>query len=425
MTEAPSTRKNPFTVLAHWQYRLLFIGTTMSMLAFGMMQVVQGVVAFDLTGKNGAVGFVGLGQGIAMLFLSPVGGTLSDRVSKKRMLTFAQFVIGFMFGVIAVLIATELITILLLAGASLILGCMYSLMGPTRQAWVGDLLTGDDLASGVGLQQLMMNVTRIVGPLVAGVLVAAEPINTSGTYFAMAGLFALVVMTLSLMQPTPPRPRAHATSVKADLLEGFRYIRDTPDVRMLAVIFMGVVLSGFSYQTLMPGYLVNALGHPATHLGLLFSTTAVGGIAVNLALASRPPRNSIAVMLFCGSGLAVSLAMLALAPSFAVALAVCAVLGASSSGFQMLNNVNLMERSESAYLGRVMAVTMMAFGVNSIVSYPIGVIADGIGERGTLGGLACACMTVVLLGVFAVRSQTARRPSPAAPGAEAATTPGR
>ena len=91
----------------------------------------------------------------------------------------------------------------------------------------------------------------------------------------------------------------------------------------------------------------------------------------------------------------------------------------------MLNNVNLMERSESAYLGRVMAVTMMAFGVNSIVSYPIGVIADGIGERGTLGGLACACMTVVLLGVFAVRSQTARRPSPAAPAAEAVTTPGR
>ena len=110
------------------------------MLAFGMMQVVQGKVAFDLTGRNGSVGFVYLGQGFAMLFLSPVGGALSDRVSKKKMLSLAQFVIGVMFGVIAVLIATDLITIYLLAGGALVLGIMFSMMGPTRQAWVGDLL---------------------------------------------------------------------------------------------------------------------------------------------------------------------------------------------------------------------------------------------------------------------------------------------
>jgi len=105
--------QNPFRVLSDSQYRLLFLGTTLSMLAFGMMQVVQQAVAFHLTGKNGAVGFVVLGQGIAMLFLSPLGGTLSDRVSKKRLLTAAQFVIGLMFGTVAVLIALDMITLLL------------------------------------------------------------------------------------------------------------------------------------------------------------------------------------------------------------------------------------------------------------------------------------------------------------------------
>ena len=78
---------NPLTVLNNKQFRLLFLGTTLSMMAFGMMQVVQGVVAFDLTGKNGSVGFVYLGQGFAMLILSPIGGALSDRVSKKKMLS--------------------------------------------------------------------------------------------------------------------------------------------------------------------------------------------------------------------------------------------------------------------------------------------------------------------------------------------------
>ncbi len=231
------------------------------MLAFGMMQVVQGVVAFELTGKNSAVGFVFLGQGISMLILSPVGGTLSDRISKKRLLASAQFLIGAMFALIAVLIATGLITILILAGASLVLGCMYSIMGPTRQAWVGDLLQGDALARGVALQQLMMNSTRIIGPLLAGLLIATGGVGTAGTYFVMAALFAAVVAVLLQMAPSPPRPRANRTSVTTDLGQGFRYIWTDRDVRMLAVVFVGIVLSGFSYQAIMPGYLENTLGH--------------------------------------------------------------------------------------------------------------------------------------------------------------------
>lgn len=398
------SRQHPFVVLHHSQYRLLFAGTTLAMLAFGMMQVAQGVVAFELTGKNSAVGFVFLGQGISMLILSPVGGTLSDRISKKKLLTSAQFVIGAMFALIAILIATDLITILILAGASLVLGSMYSMMGPTRQAWVGDLLHGDDLARGVALQQLMMNTTRIIGPLLAGLLIATRGIGTAGTYFAMAALFAGVVVVLLQMAPSPPRPREHQTSVRTDLSEGFRYIWNDRDVRMLALVFVGIVLSGFSYQAIMPGYLENALGHPASHLGILYGAMAVGGIVVTLVLAARPPSRPSMIMLAFGAALALCLGGLAVAPDFGSALAVGVLVGAASSGFQMLNNVSLMQRSEPAYFGRVMAVTMMAFGVNSIVSYPVGLIADAAGERATLAGLACACGSVVLLGVLALRS---------------------
>jgi MFS family permease len=374
------------------------------MLAFGMMQVAQGVVAFELTGKNSAVGFVYLGQGLAMLLLSPLGGALSDRVSKKRLLTGSQFVIGAMFGLIAILIATGLINILLLASATLVLGCMYSLMGPARQAWVADLLSGPELARGVALQQLMMNATRIVGPLLAGALIAFEPVGTGGTYAVMATLFAGVVVVLALMAPTPPRPRKDRTSVRADLGAGFAYLWRTPDVRLLALVFVGVVLSGFSYQTIMPGYLEHVLGRPAGQLGLLFGATAAGGIVVTLALAARHVRNAAAVMLCFGAALAGSLALLAIAPGFAAALIIASIMGASSSGFQMLNNVNLMERTAPVYLGRVMAVSMMAFGVNSIVAYPIGVIADRAGERATLAGLALACLAVIAAGALAMRA---------------------
>jgi MFS family permease len=411
---APGSQ-NPLAVLANKQYRLLFVGTVLSMLAFGMMQVAQGVVAFELTGKNSAVGLVSLGQGISMIILSPLGGTFSDRFSKKRLLTGAQFMIGAMFGVVAVLLAGGWLTILMLAGVSLVLGCMYSIMGPARQAWIGDLLHGPDLARGVALQQLMMNATRIVGPLLAGALIAAPAVGTAGTYFTMAGLFIGVVVVLAMMEPTPPRPRARPTSVRADLSEGFAYLWHTPDVRLLALVFVGVVLSGFSYQTIMPGYLENALGHPASDLGLFFGAAAVGGIVVTLVLAARRIRNPAPVMLAFGAGLATALGLLAVAPGFGAALAVAMLVGAASSGFQMLNNVNLMERTHPAYLGRVMSVSMMAFGVNAIVAYPIGAIADRAGERATLAGLSCACLAVVAVGVIAMRAAPMRAAALSAP----------
>lgn len=371
------------------------------MMAFGMMNVVQGVVAFHLTGKNSAVGFVSLGQGIAMLFLSPVGGALSDRVSKRRLLLLAQGAIGIMFAVIATLIFAGALTIWILAFCTLILGCMFAVMGPTRQAWIGDLLPGPQLAHGVALQQLMMNATRIVGPLLAGALLAVGFIGTGGVYVAMAVTFALVVSVLFLMQPTPPTRKAVPTSIVGDLREGMKYIVSNPEVRLLTLVFGGVVLSGFSYQTVMPGFLENELHHPASQLGLLYGTTAVGGIITTLFVATHQPAKPEALMLAFGAGLSVALLLLSLAPSFALALIVASLVGASSSGFQMLNNVTLMRRTSPQFFGRVMAVTMMAFGLNAIVAYPVGAIADLAGERPTLGGIAAVTMVVVVFGVLA------------------------
>ncbi len=398
VTDERGGSSSPFSVLRHAQYRLLFIGSTLAMLAFGMMNVVQGVVAFELTGKNSAVGFVSLGQGIAMLFLSPVGGALSDRISKRRLLLIAQTAIGIMFGVIAVLIFAGALTIWLLAFCTLIQGCMFAIMGPTRQAWIGDLLRGPELAHGVALQQLMMNATRIVGPLIAGALLAASFIGSGGVYIAMAVTFGLVVAVLALTQPTPPLPKLVPTSIFRDLKEGSKYIASNPDVRLLTLVFGGVVLSGFSYQTVMPGFLENQLHHPASQLGLLYGTTAVGGIVTSLVIAMHQPGKPDSLMLVFGGALSGSLLLLAIAPTFVVALLVASLVGASSSGFQMLNNVTLMRRTSQQFFGRVMAVTMMAFGLNAIVAYPVGAIADKVGERSTLAGIAIVSLVVVLCG---------------------------
>ncbi|MGI8926869.1 MAG: MFS transporter [Tepidiformaceae bacterium] len=397
-----------FPALANPQFRLLFLGTTFAQLAFGMMFVIQGIVAFELTGKNSAVGLVSLGMGTSMLILGPLGGTLSDRLSKRSLLMFTQSVIGAAFAVIGVLIALDVITIWLLVLATLAMGGMFAIMGPTRQAWVGDLLDGDLRSNGIALQQIMMNATRIVGPLLAGGMVAIAVIGTAGVYFTMAALFAVVAVLLAFMQPTRSRQSSAPTSVFADIKDGLSYIRHEPQLRLLTLVFVGIVLSGFSYQTLMPGFLENELGQPSSQLGLLYGTSAVGGIVTTIVLAPRRPNADPAFMLLFGAVLAVSLLLLAAAPNYAVALGVALLLGASSSGFQLLNNVNLMERTRPEYLGRVMAVTMMAFGFNSVFAYPVGALADAVGERPTMVVLAGACFGVIALALALSRTPAYR-----------------
>lgn len=398
---------NPFTVLRDRQFRLAFLGSALAFYAFGMMNVVQGVVAFDLTGRNSAVGFVFLGQGIPMLVLGPIGGALSDRISKRRLLMVTQLIMGAMFAVVGLLIETGTITILLLAAATLVMGSLFSIMGPTRNAWVGDLLRGPEMAKGVALQQFALNATRIVGPLTAGALIATRPVGTAGTYFSMAAIFVVVITVLAMMRPTPPRPRAVNTSIATDLRAGLKYIWTSRDVRLLASVFMGVVLVGFPYQTILPGYLHNVLGYPANRLGLLYGTTAVGGIATTLFLASRRPSpgRAPAVMFVFGAAFGVSLLLLAVAPGIIAALGATVFVGSASSGFQMLNNVNLMERASPEYLGRVMALTLVAFGLNSVFSYPVGQAADLFGERLIMAALGVACLGVILAGSLALRAQ--------------------
>ncbi|MCZ7576766.1 MAG: MFS transporter [Dehalococcoidia bacterium] len=114
------------------------------------------------------MGFVSLGMGIATILVSPFGGVVADRFSKRRMLFFGQTIIGLNFALVGLLILTDRITILALAGSTLVLGTVFSFIGPARQAWVGELVPQHDLPNGIALQQVGMTATRIFGPFIAG-----------------------------------------------------------------------------------------------------------------------------------------------------------------------------------------------------------------------------------------------------------------
>lgn len=408
------------SALANPQFRLLFAGNIVTMLGFGMMQVVQGVLAFDLTGENRAVGMVAMGWGIPMVLLGPLGGALSDRMSKRMLLSFGQAAVGGIFFTIGLLAVLDLITIWILAGLTLVMGLAFALLMPARQAWVGDLLQGPALSNGIALQQLSMNATRIVGPLAAGGLIALSMFGVGGAYMVMSSFFLMAIVLLAFMAPTSKRKNGHTTSLFGDLRVGLRYTWQSPDVRMLMLMFAGVVLSAFSYQLLMPGFLENSLGEPSSLLGVMYGATAVGGIVLTLFLTQTlKTKDPARLMFMCGAGVGGAVIVLAIAPTFLAALGACVLVGAASSGFQMCNQVNLMQRTDPAYFGRVMSLTMTAFGLQMIVGFPAGALADQVGERFTLAVLACLCLVIVAVGYAASRSL---RPAPAVPVAAIAET---
>ena len=199
-------------------YRVVWLGSFFAFMAFNMASTAQGVVAFDLTGSNHAVGFVAFGQGLAMFFLNPFGGAIADRFSKRLLLLVAQFVIGGVMFAMAVLLAFDAITIFYLALGSFIMGTMFSFLGPTRTSLLAEYVEPERIGNAMALMQVGNNFSRIGGPMLAGMLLA-WPLHSAptGVYFLDASIFIFVLLTLSRLpesqedqhRPQPQRPARH------------------------------------------------------------------------------------------------------------------------------------------------------------------------------------------------------------------------
>jgi predicted MFS family arabinose efflux permease len=230
----------------------------------------------------------------------------------------------------------------------------------------------------------------------------------------MGVMMGLVVLTLAQLPASKPRdPSLPRKSVVGDLAMGFQHVRERPRLMLLVVAFVLVVMTGFSHHVLLPGFMENELGVESERMWVFLMVSAVTGLSVTIGLAGiADSRWAWPVMLLGGIILGGSLMLMSVAPSFLVACAVMLALGAGTGMFQMLNNALAMRESEQAYFGRVMALTMLAWGFNGLVGLPIGVVADHIGERHTLFIMGTAVITVVGVAAAVFASLNHREPAP-------------
>ncbi|MGI8925329.1 MAG: MFS transporter [Tepidiformaceae bacterium] len=388
-------RLSTFASLENPQFRLLFYGNIFSFLGMQMQVIARGFLAFDLTGKNSALGGVMLAFGLPQLLLSLWGGVIADRLPKRRILMVCQLIIASNSAWLATMIAIGNIEYWMLLVAGVVQGAGFAFIGPARQAFISDLVDREHLGNAVVLQQLSMNSTRVIGPSIAGMFIAVHFIGTAGVYYITTLGFLVATVMMLRLPAGNPRPRAHQVSPLGDLLEGVRYVTARRNIGLLILASFAVVMVGFPYQSFLPSIAEEVYGVGAGGLGALSSVSAVGAVAATIVVASITQRRSFVLQPLAGIGFGLSLIAFGAAPSFLTGMIVIVFVGGLASAFQSLNNSLVMTLTDYDYHGRVQSMNMLSWSLFGLAALPIGIIADRIGIRETLVFQGALCVIAV------------------------------
>ncbi len=392
-------------------FRLHWLLTAMAFMAFSMNFTVLPIVAFEIGGDNSSVSLALAGNGIAWFFIGPFAGALTDRLSKRRLIVLAQTAIAINYAIIGFLILIGRIEVVWLTVSTLLLGACFAFTGPSRRAYVADIVPPRLVGNGVALLQSGLTFPQAVGPVLGSLLLFAPFIGADGAYFIMSGILVVTILSLPLMPPGSPR-NVERGSVLRELLRSLRYAWTQPRLRVLLATLMLVSATAGPYQNILPGLLENAFGIESRNLGLTMWPMGLGSLLVGLAVAGAVgTRWSAGVLLVMSCAFGIGVALLGVTPNPLLMLPVVFLMGAGFSGFQTLNTAEVIRQSSPEYHGRITALTFLPFGVQSFTGLGFGKLADMIGEQDVLVimGLSAIAISLVL-GVIYLRMRTPAMP---------------
>ncbi len=277
---------NTFRALRHRNYRLYWFGQLISLIGTWMQNVAQPWLVYRLTGSPLMLGLVSFSQTLPILLFSLVGGVIADRVNKRRLIIITQTIAMTLAFILAALTWTGAVQVWHIMLIAFVLGCSDSFDMPARQVFVAETVGKEDLMNAIALNSTMFNTARIIGPAVAGILVAT--VGEAGA-FTLNGVSYIAVLAMLLMMQVPTA--AHVATSKnsslwLNLTEGLNYVRRNQEARTLLGMMIVISIFGFAYSTLMPVFARDVLNVGAEGQGVLLSAAALGGLIGALTLAS-------------------------------------------------------------------------------------------------------------------------------------------
>jgi MFS family permease len=383
----------------HRDFRLFWGGQLVSLIGTWMQSVGQSWLVLELTASPLSLGVVNALQFAPVLLLSPIGGALSDRMGKRQILLVTQAAMMLQALVLAVLVHAGHVRYWHVALLAAIYGLGRAIDIPARQAFITDLVGRADLANAVALNSVVFNGARIVGPSVAGLIIARFDVAIA--FFLNALSFVAVLAALLAMRTEGTPDAAGKLGLRESVLGAMSYAVTTPAVSFTLLLLVAVSLLGLNFNVVVPLIARDVLHEDAQGFGLLMSALGVGAIigAGGIALLRRdkPPLGLLA-----GSAavLCAGVATLGLVQHIALALVILAVLGVLQIYFTTSCNTTLQLITPPALRGRVMGLYAMAFaGVTPFGSLLIGALAEHLGVRAAcaIGGSAGALVVGALV----------------------------
>jgi MFS family permease len=394
---AQSRLKASLRAFRHRNYRLFFAGQLTSLVGTWMQTVAQSWLVYRLTGSAALLGLVGFASQFPIFLLSPIAGAVADMYPRRRTMIVMQSLMMLLAFPLAALTLTHRIQVWHVMVLAVLLGCVNAFDIPVRQSFIAEMVGREDLINAIALNSSMMNGARIIGPAVAGILVA---VVGEGWCFLLNGLsyIAVLVGLLFITAGNTP-PREHQGSRTEAVLEGFRFVLHTRPVRALLLLLGVVSLMGMPYSVLMPIFADTVLMGGPKGLGLLMGFAGVGALLGAATLAGRQGVRGLGrwVMLACG-GFGVSLILFSLSRNFWLSTFLLIPVGFSMMVQMASSNTLIQSMVPDRLRGRVMAVySMMFVGMAPFGALLSGVLANILGAPWTvaIGGVVCIAGAIV------------------------------
>ena len=394
VSASSNTLAHGFRALRHRNFRLFLGGQIVSLVGTWMQQLALGWLVYRLTHSAFLLGLVGFVGQIPSLFLSPFAGVWADRFNRHRIVIGTQTLSMLQAFVLAALVLLGVVRVWHILALSLFIGVVNAVDVPTRQAFLVQMVGGkrDDLANAIALNSSTFNAARLVGPSIAGLLVARVG---EGTVFLLNGLsYAAVILALFAMRVSPQPPSAHAGApLWHTLREGVGYVAGSAAMRTLLLLLGLVGLVGVPFTVLMPVFATDVLQGDADTLGFLMAAVGLGALAGALTLAARKSVRGLGALI-AGSVALFGASLVALSLSRSVPLSLLLFF---LSGFGVMvqmagSNTILQTIVDDEQRGRLMSFYAVAnMGTQPLGSLCAGAIAAHIGAPRTvlLGGLGC------------------------------------
>jgi MFS family permease len=384
-------------------FALYFGGLLGQMVGINMQMMTRSFLVYELTDSAFLLGTMSLFFAVPMVLLSLFGGVVADRIQKKYIMLYGQAASAIVSAAVGFTLLTGYLNAenpwswWVLGASSFFQGIIMALMMPSIQAILPEIVEGEDLMNAISLNTMGTNALRLLAPAAAGFLI--DYVGYEAVYFTTAIAYLISVVFISFLPKTSTIKKA-TTNVLSSIKEGIRYLKSEKTILLIMVFTLVITILAMPFQQLLPIFVVDVLHKTPQAGGFLMSVSGIGSIISSLILASLPNKKRGLMMLGGNIILGVALFSFALSTSYPLSLVLIGFVGVGQMVQMALGTTLIQYYSDPVYLGRLMSIMMMQFGLMSFSTFVAGVLTELTGNvQWSIGGLA---LILVVLSVSAI-----------------------